>query len=373
MKLLYVNYAAAVWGGVERVSSDKMNYFTKHFGYDVFLLTANQGSHSLPFKLDERIHFEDMNIQSQRQYRYRGIRRYWMRYRFNQLLMKRLSEKILQIKPDIIISNASGYISELIRLKGYIPLIAESHSGFEHVLEYDDMTWRRRLETQFRYKKLQRTDVLVTLTESDAQKWRNVHPHVKVIPNVVHLNDSARYSTCENKRVIFAGRFCKQKAIPDLLKVWSIVHERYPDWQLDMYVEGDNKDGLMQQIHALNAHINLYPPVSDIMNRFIDSSLMVLTSLYEPFGLVIAEAMSCGLPVVSFEGDGPSSIITDGHDGFVVGNRSIEQMADRICSLIENQQLRQRMGQNAIRTSQQYAADRIMPMWKELFESLTKL
>jgi glycosyltransferase involved in cell wall biosynthesis len=100
--------------------------------------------------------------------------------------------------------------------------------------------------------------------------------------------------------------------------------------------------------------------------------MLLLTSRWEPFGLVIPEAMSCGVPVVSFEGDGPCEIITDGVDGYIVKDRNIEEFADKVCKLIENVELRQQMGKNAIQKAQRYSADNIMPMWKELFDSFKK-
>ena len=99
--------------------------------------------------------------------------------------------------------------------------------------------------------------------------------------------------------------------------------------------------------------------------------MLLLTSVYEPFGLVMPEAMSCGLPVVAFDCPyGPADIITDGVDGFLIKNRDVKAFADRVCQLIEDKELRQRMGQTAIQSAQRYAPERIMPLWKELFESL---
>ena len=105
----------------------------------------------------------------------------------------------------------------------------------------------------------------------------------------------------------------------------------------------------------------------------IRSSMLLLTSVYEPFGLVMPEAMSCGLPVVAFDCPyGPADIITDGVDGFLVKNRDINEFADRVCQLIENKELRMRMGQATIKSAQRYRADLIMPKWKDLFEQLCR-
>ncbi len=209
----------------------------------------------------------------------------------------------------------------------------------------------------------------MALNKTDSDDWSR-YLKSTIIPNMVHLNTSGLYSKHDSKRVIFAGRLCSQKAVFDLLKVWRLVNERHPDWQLDLYGEGEDKDRLMMEIAEMNANVQIYPPTDDIFKQFIDSSIFVLTSLYEPFGLVIPEAMSCGLPVVSFEGDGPCSIISDGVDGFLIKDRSIEGFADRVCQLIEDEDLRRRMGAAGVQSSQRYSAENIMPMWKELFDLL---
>ena len=118
--------------------------------------------------------------------------------------------------------------------------------------------------------------------------------------------------------------------------------------------------------------MNVHEPISNIFSKYIESSILILTSRYEPFGLVIPEAMSCGIPVVSFEGDGPSSIITEGYDGYVVKNRSVEQMADTICFLIENKSLRKQLGHNAVVTSQRYSIAEIMPKWKSFYAEISR-
>ena len=101
--------------------------------------------------------------------------------------------------------------------------------------------------------------------------------------------------------------------------------------------------------------------------------MLLLTSRYEPFGMVLPEAMSCGLPVIAFDCPyGPSDIITDGVDGFLVKGRDMKAFADKVCILIENEELRRKMGQIGIKTSDRYRMDDIMPLWKKLFEYLQR-
>ena len=99
--------------------------------------------------------------------------------------------------------------------------------------------------------------------------------------------------------------------------------------------------------------------------------MLLMTSLYEPFGLVLPEAMSCGLPVVAFDCPyGPADIITDGENGFLIEGRDINAYADKVCLLIENTELRQKMGQNAILSTRYYEKTNIMPQWESLFKKL---
>ena len=356
------------FGGIERVLVDKMNYLLT-VGHDVYLLTANQGNHPLSFSLDERVHHKDMRVLTHMQYRYRGLRRLWERIRRNRILYRCLSEEIRQIRPDVIVTTTNSYVSALGVLKGRIPLVVESHSSYDHVREYDDNSPFHHYDTRRAYRWLHLADIIVALTDRDARRWRQHYRRVVSIPNIVHLNATGSLSTCSNKRAIFVGRNCRQKAIPDLLQAWALVHVRHPDWQLDMYVERE-KSELVRQAESLHANIRVLSPVRHIMECYLESSIFVQTSLYEPFGLAMAEAMSCGLPVVAFEGDGPCSIITDGADGFVVGGRSIEAFADRVSQLIESETLRLRIGHSAARSVLRYAPDMVMPAWLELFESL---
>ena len=99
--------------------------------------------------------------------------------------------------------------------------------------------------------------------------------------------------------------------------------------------------------------------------------MLLVTSRYEPFGLVIPEAMSCGLPVVAFSCPyGPATIITDCVDGFVIKERNVKYYASKVCQLIADQNLRHKMGQAGIKSSQRYNANNIMPEWKKLFSEL---
>ena len=110
----------------------------------------------------------------------------------------------------------------------------------------------------------------------------------------------------------------------------------------------------------------------DIIRNYCRSSIFVLSSRYEGFGMVITEAMSCGVPPVSFTCPcGPRDIIDDGKNGLLVENGNIEMLAEKICYLIENDEIRRKMGQQARIDVERFKIEQIAEQWKQLFERLT--
>ena len=371
MKILYLTDSLAIWGGIERVLSDKMNYLVREYGYEIYVVTADQGAHPVPFPLDVRIHVKDLNIRFHQQYAYSGLRRLLKYRELEKLFRKRLKSYVDEVKPDVISCIRDGYASAVLSFNSSFPVIFESHAMYKDV-EFENSTFLHRLVTYFIRRKFRKLDCLVTLTQGDADDWKCVCHNLRVIPNVVHLNENGRYSQCNTKDVVLAGRFDVQKDHATMLDVWEKVQFRHPDWTLHMYGNGELKSFCEQEVARRGLNVRIYAAVSDIFEKYLDSSMLVMSSLYEPFGLVLVEAMSCGLPVIAFDCPyGPADIISDGVDGFLVENRDVDAFADRVCQLIEDKDLRQRMGIAAVSSAQRYRSDVIMPIWKELFESLS--
>lgn len=368
MKIAYIYPMIATKGGVERILVEKMNLLAQQDGYEVFLLTYDQGAHEMSFPLDDRVKHIDLQVRTFVQYRYGGLRRLWEWWRRRRWLRQRLLYQLNLLSPDVVVTTTNGEVALLNTLRADIPLVIESHGGFDHVIDYELSTWVHRFDIYRRYKEILKADALICLTNADAVRW-SAHGflNVYVISNIAHLNPLDIFSDCNEKRALFVGRFSRQKGIRELLDIWKKVHQRYPDWTLEMY--GENFE---QYKECVGDGFCLHASTSDIFSKYCKSSMLLLTSCWEPFGLVIPEAMSCGLPVVSFEGDGPCEIINDGMDGYIIKDRNKDEFVNKVCQLIENVELRQQMGKNAIQNAQRYSADNIIPMWKELFESLKK-
>lgn len=370
MKVLYVFRSLAVWGGIERVLVEKMNHLVSLYGYDVYMVTADQGNHPVPYQMDERVHLIDLNIRFHQQYQYSLPKRIWVSRKLRKLYWIRLSVQINSIKPDVIVCTTADDINSLVKLKDSIPLVVESHSICLRTIEFGRY-WLQRKWYRFNYlRALSKVDVVVALTEGDAKEWRKYHPHVEVIPNIVHLNEGP-ISTLDNKRVIWVGRFDYQKRPLEMVRIWEKIQPLFPDWQLDMYGEGEQRQNLEDMVRSLNMNIVIHQPTEKIFDSYRESSILVSTSLFEPFGLAIPEAMSCGLPVIAYDCPyGPSDIISNCINGFLIAENDINGFTDSVCHSIENEEPRKEMGEVAYQSVQRYKADVIMPLWIRLFEKL---
>lgn len=371
MRLVYVCDALAVYGGMERVLTDKMNWLAAQDGFEVCVVTTEQGNHPLAFQLDERVVHSDLGVAFHRQYRVRAWLRPFVLLRLHRLYRRRLKEKLQELRPDILVCVRLSLLHDVLRVKGNTPVIFESHAS-RRCSRFEGDGLLRRLRVSFQQLDVKRVDRVVALTEGDAAEWRRLTPSVVVIPDVVSQNTTDSYSDGLAKSVIFVGRFSRQKDVPALLEAWRLVYERHSDWQLHVFGSyGDSYEQVTTCLGRLAAGVVVHGPQSLTPREYARHSMLLLTSRYEPFGLVMVEAMSCGLPVVAFDCPyGPAGIITPGVDGLLVAERSPAAFADAVCSLIEQPDRRLAMGREAVSAARRYRAADIMPRWKQLFSEV---
>lgn len=379
ISVAYIIPALYYPSGMERVVILKANYFTEHFGYKVhIILTDGKGKEpSYPLNPAVQIHQLDINFESlygQPVYK-RALKYLWKQRQYK----KKLNECLCRIKPDITISTLRREINFINKMKDGSVKIGEIHFNKSNYRDFSDnklpcfiqktvkFFWMKQLVRQLH--KLKR---FIVLTYEDKECWHELD-NVEVIYNPLSFTTD-RFSDCNSKQVIAVGRYTYQKGFDRLVPAWEIVNRRHPEWVLKIY-GGGNREELQAQVDRLGISESciLEPSTSDIIGKYCESSIFVLSSRYEGFGMVITEAMSCGVPPVSFDCPcGPKDIISDGEDGLIVKNGNIDDLADKICYLIENDYIRKEMGKKAIVNVQRFDMDNIALQWKKLINECLK-
>ena len=208
----------------------------------------------------------------------------------------------------------------------------------------------------------------IVLTHTDKNFYPAfLHKKMTVIPNFTCINTDELTSKLENKTVLAAGRIeGKIKGFDLLVKAWQEVVKHYPDWILKI-AGGGNPCELSNNIHDLylEQSVKLTGAVGNMADEYLDSSLFVLTSRTESFGLVIIEAMSFGLPVVSFDcPNGPREIIEDGINGRLVENGNVKELSKAMMEMISDKEKRAKFGKSAqSKYKAQYTLDKILDTW----------
>lgn len=166
------------------------------------------------------------------------------------------------------------------------------------------------------------------------------------------------------------GRIAPQKGFDLLLQSWRIIEQQVNDWQLEIVCGYGDYTALEQEARDMGLHnVTCTGPTKDVQGKMSSAAIFALSSRFEGFGLVITEANTCSVPVVSYDCPcGPNEIITDGYDGLLVEPENVEQFAEKLLFLMRDGKQRTRMGYNAYQSAHRFSMDTIMPQWIDLIE-----
>lgn len=377
LKIVYCIPSLYYPSGMERVVTLKANYFAEVFGYEIIIILTD-GKDKKPFyELSPRIRIINLEINYDELYGKSFLKKTALYLKKQRIFKKKLNNCLLKIKPDITISTLRREINFINSIKDGSVKIGEIHFSkanyrdlngekvFSPMQKLITHLWMRQLINQ-----LKKLDKFITLTNQDRLMWTELK-NIETINNPLSFFPE-RFSQCESKQIIAAGRYVPQKGFDLLIEAWSLVEKKHPDWKLLIFGDGDRK--LLENIINKNNLQNCYlkHSTNDIASEFINSSFYVLSSRFEGFGMVVIEAMACGIPAIAFDCPcGPKDIINNLKDGILVKSGNINELAEKICFLIENEDIRKEMGINARKNSERFKIDYICQVWKNLFENLT--
>ena len=377
LKIVYLTPALYMAGGVERVLTLKANYFAEHFGYDISIILTEGKDKPLFYPLSEKVRIINLNIGFEELWTCSFLKKIVVYLKKQRQYRKMVEQELMRLRPDITISLLRREINFLTSIKDGSKKIGELHVNRANYRNYNTEKvglikhlfarwWSYSL-----LQKLRKLDRLVVLTEKDREAWTE-------LDNVVALPDPLPFvpssvSLLSKKRVVAIARYSHEKGIDLLLKAWAIAEKKVEDWQLEIFGDGD-KTSFEQLIDTLGIDRTrcwLNGRTDDVEQEYLNSSLFVLSSRFEGFGMVIVEAMACGLPVVAFDCPcGPRSIISDGEDGLLVENGNVEALADALSRLMGDEVLRQSMAEKAIVNVKRFEIETIANQWLHVFNNV---
>ena len=378
-KIVYIVGGLLRPDGMSHVLCHKVNCLAEHTDYKIFVVLTEQAGKPFYYKLSPKIEYVNFDINFDELDTMPILRKIVYYTKKQSLYKKMLSDYLCKIKPDITVSAMRREINFINNVPDGSKKVGELHFNKSNYREFNKSflpsfvnrfitkVWRKKL-----IHEIKRLDKFVVLSHEDCEAWTKLD-NVIVIPNSISYFPSSS-STCKDHKVIAVGRYTYQKGFDMLIDAWRIVSQRHPDWKLNIYGSGDNE--IYQSLadsKQVGDSISCHSAVNNIYEKYLESSIFVLSSRYEGFGLVLAEAMSCGIPVVTFTCPcGPKDIVTDKVDGLWVEPGNVYDMADKICYLIEHEDERIDMGQKAAESSLRYREEPIMNKWIELFDNLSE-
>lgn len=376
MKIVYCIPSLCPSGGMERVLTVKANYFADLLN-DNISIVVTEGEDKPPFyDLSSKIRVIQLDINFDEVYRHAHfLRKYYLYLKKQRLYRKKLSKCLIDLKADIVISTMRREINFINDIKDGSKKIGEVHferMGYRelHIKYMPDKINRFLSAYWFNVllKRIRKLSAFVVLTNSDVDNWPHLD-HIHVIHNPISFV-SEKTADMESKKIIVVGRYDLLKGYDYLLDAWKIVNKRHPDWILEIYGDGDNISFQKKVEHLGLSNFACNKSVKNILPKYLESSIFVLSSLREGFSLALIEAMNCGLACIAFDSTGPKEIINDGVDGLLVENRNSLLLAEKMNYLIENEEYRILLGKQAKISVERFDINKIGEQWHSLFDSV---
>ena len=376
-KIVYCTPALYSAGGTERVVSVKANYFADVLGYDVTIIVTEGKNGNSFFPLSDKVKVINLGLNFEELWNIAFVKKVLLYLKKQRKYKKLLTNELLRIRPDITITTLRREINFINEIPDGSIKIGEQHLSRTNYRKIDARFSKLYEISFFRWWKdrvvtsLTKLDRLVVLTSDAASEWPEL-TNITMIPDPLSIKVNNR-SLLGSKRVITIGRYSYEKGYDILLKIWSIVEKKCPDWQLDVFAMGDPTPyvKIMDELSIDKKRCHLNSSVVDVESEYVNSSILVQPSRTEGFGLVLVEAMACGLPVRSFDCEnGPRSIITEGEDGFLIDPYDVDSFAESLVQLMNDNELRYKMGEKGQRKSQLYQIVSVGMQWKQLFDEL---
>jgi len=355
MKIGILVYKMSGVGGVEKITSEKINAWIESFGYDVVLITKNEVEAPFFYNINEKCKRYNLNVPAKLR---SGVKNYMKNIPSAFKLYIELNKVMRSEKIDVLFTTMRGIDSLVVPfVKIRIPKVSEIHgSGFAH----NRKAWGLKRLIVNRYKKF----VVLNKSEVDYYPLNNI----TVIPNFID-NSDYNYSKNDKKNIIIsAGRISREKQFDHLIDIWSMIAPKHNQWEVHLYGDGPIEI-LREKIDAkgLQNSFKIFPSTTQIKDKMQEASIFALVSATESFSMVLLEAMNAKLPIVSYDSpNGPKNIVTDKKDGFIIPLNDKVAFAEKLELLIDDAFLRENFINNQKVKLDMFSKKRVMNQWNDL-------
>ena len=374
MKIVYFLKDITASGGMERVLSNKCSWLCSQ-GYVVHVVSLADNAGKTPFfEFPRQVHRHSLGLDH---LYVKGLASKLRRFRYVRDFIQQADHWLDQYRPDIAVSMFDEYSRHLSRTQHPCIKVGElhfaKHKSAQYLYRWEQNPIGRKLTRLYKsaeYQLIAGYHSFVVLTQQDRSAW-GLLPNISVIPNAQTFPCTTQASL-ESKRILALGRNTSQKRFDRLIQAWARIAHRHPTGRLAILGPG-RKDDLKALADQLGiAHqVELGDATQDVRDVLMNHCVLALSSEYEGFGMVLIEAMTCGLPVVASDcHSGPRDIISHGEDGFLCAPGDTAAMADALDRLLTDPGLRKRMGTAAYANIQRFSQDVVMRKWERLFEQL---
>jgi glycosyltransferase involved in cell wall biosynthesis len=357
-------------GGAERVTANLANYWAEKECH-VTIVTVT-GDESDFYQLHPTIKRIPLQLDKDSQ-------NLWAAITHNYQRIRQLRKILKQQQPDIALAMmTTANILLALAAKGLkIPTVGSEHT-------HPPMMPLGRIWEWLRQQAYGQLDILTALTKESAE-WLKEHTKIQkieIIPNAINYPITTQSPIIKSKiandkgfNLIAVGRLSTQKGFDRLILAFSILAPRFPEWNLTILGEGDERQSLEKQRNELGLEQRISIPgvVGNLGDWYAAADLYIMTSLFEGFSNTLCEAMAYGLPVVSVDCDtGPRDIIRHQIDGLLVPQNDHRALVLALETLMTDPSLREEYADRAIEIRERLSMDKIAGMWEGIFEEVMK-
>lgn len=343
MKVVFFINSLKYKSGTERVACVLANLFSDILKWDISIINRDTDFSQVAYQLSENIEIFECSGG------------YFDFFKKSQIVIN-------DIEPDFIISHNMGKLSLLLTFlnRGQANLISLEHVAF---------SVRPRLVRLLSKILYKRIDQVVVLTEQDKKSYSSFQK------NIIKINNISPYDLDENliydvnsKDIIAVGRLTYQKNYESLLESWELISTKSPEWKLKIYGTGENQDNLTKIITERGLkNVTLMGSANNIDEIYKKAAFFVMSSRFEGLPMVLIEAQTFGLPIVSYDcPHGPSEVIDHELNGLLVENQNSNALAKAIQRLIDQPEVRLEYSKSAKKSAQRFTTTSILKEWKNL-------